>query len=133
MRCCLIQQRKITISPSSLHVYMPLTVDTCGFVCENGKSVIFHPNSSLINDLVRGFFQHFHTLQFDKWSEVFHALTLILPVFRSARSVHRRLVQVSMLFLLCFLAKFTMLQKCWFLLSYLNASKWEHLNNKYKD
>lgn len=98
MRCCLIQQRKITISPSSLHVYMPLTVDTCCFVCENGKSVIFHPNSSLINDLVRGFFQHFHTLQFDKWSEVFHALTLILPVFRSARSVHRRLVQVSMLF-----------------------------------
>lgn len=131
MRCCLIQQRKITISPSSLHVYMPLTVDTCGFVCENGKSVIFHPNSSLINDLVRVFFNIF-TL-FSLINEVFHALTLILPVFRSARSVHRRLVQVSMLFFLCFLAKFTMLQKCWFLLSYLNASKWEHLNNKYKD
>lgn len=131
MRCCLIQQRKITISPSSLHVYMPLTVDTCGFVCENGKSVIFHPNSSLINDLVRVFFNIF-TL-FSLINEVFHALTLILPVFRSARSVHRRLVQVSMLFFLCFLAKFTMLQKCWFLLSYLNASNWEHLNNKYKD
>lgn len=131
MRCCLIQQRKITISPSSLHVYMPLTVDTCGFVCENGKSVIFHPNSSLINDLVWGFFNIF-TL-FSLINEVFHALTLILPVFRSARSVHRRLVQVSMLFFLCILAKFTMLQKCWFLLSYLNASKWEHLNNKYKD
>lgn len=131
MRCCLIQQRKITIYPSSLHVYMPLTVDTCGFVCENGKSVIFHPNSSLINDLVWGFFNIF-TL-FSLINEVFHALTLILPVFRSARSVHRRLVQVSMLFFLCFLAKFTMLQKCWFLLSYLNASKWEHLNNKYKD
>lgn len=96
MRCCLIQQRKITISPSSLHVYMPLTVDTCGFVCENGKSVIFHPNSSLINDLVRVFFNIF-TL-FSLITEVFHALTLILPVFRSARSVHRRLVQVSMLF-----------------------------------
>lgn len=96
MRCCLIQQRKITISPSSLHVYMPLTVDTCGFVCENGKSVIFHPNSSLINDLVRVFFNIF-TL-FSLINEVFHALTLILPVFRSARSVHRRLVQVSMLF-----------------------------------
>lgn len=131
MRCCLIQQRKITIYQSSLHVYMPLTVDTCGFVCENGKSVIFHPNSSLINDLVRVFFNIF-TL-FSLINEVFHALTLILPVFRSARSVHRRLVQVSMLFFLCFLAKFTMLQKCWFLLSYLNASKWEHLNNKYKD
>lgn len=98
MRCCLIQQRKITISPSSLHVYMPLTVDTCGFVCENGKSVIFHPNSSLINDLVRVFFNIF-TL-FSLINEVFHALTLILPVFRSARSVHRRLVQVSMLFFL---------------------------------
>lgn len=98
MRCCLIQQRKITISPSSLHVYMPLTVDTCGFVCENGKSVIFHPNSSLINDLVWGFFNIF-TL-FSLINEVFHALTLILPVFRSARSVHRRLVQVSMLFFL---------------------------------
>lgn len=96
MRCCLIQQRKITISPSSLHVYMPLTVDTCGFVCENGKSVIFHPNLSLINDLVRVFFNIF-TL-FSLINEVFHALTLILPVFRSARSVHRRLVQVSMLF-----------------------------------
>lgn len=96
MRCCLIQQRKITISPSSLHVYMPLTVDTCGFVCENGKSVIFHPNSSLINDLVRVFFNIF-TL-FSLINEVFHALTLILPVFRSACSVHRRLVQVSMLF-----------------------------------
>lgn len=96
MRCCLIQQHKITISPSSLHVYMPLTVDTCGFVCENGKSVIFHPNSSLINDLVRVFFNIF-TL-FSLINEVFHALTLILPVFRSARSVHRRLVQVSMLF-----------------------------------
>lgn len=96
MRCCLIQQRKITISPSSLHVYMPLTVDTCCFVCENGKSVIFHPNSSLINDLVRVFFNIF-TL-FSLINEVFHALTLILPVFRSARSVHRRLVQVSMLF-----------------------------------
>lgn len=96
MRCCLIQQRKITIYPSSLHVYMPLTVDTCGFVCENGKSVIFHPNSSLINDLVRVFFNIF-TL-FSLINEVFHALTLILPVFRSARSVHRRLVQVSMLF-----------------------------------
>lgn len=131
MRCCLIQQHKITISPSSLHVYMPLTVDTCGFVCENGKSVIFHPNSSLINDLVRVFFNIF-TL-FSLINEVFHALTLILPVFRSACSVHRRLVQVSMLFFLCFLAKFTMLQKCWFLLSYLNASNWEHLNNKYKD
>lgn len=82
MRCCLIQQRKITISPSSLHVYMPLTVDTCGFVCENGKSVIFHPNSSLINDLVWGFFNIF-TL-FSLINEVFHALTLILPVFRSA-------------------------------------------------
>lgn len=131
MRCCLIQQRKITIYQSSLHVYMPLTVDTCGFVCENGKSVIFHPNSSLINDLVWGFFNIF-TL-FSLINEVFHALTLILPVFRSARSVHRRLVQVSMLFFLCILAKFTMLQKCWFLLSYLNASKREHLNNKYKD
>lgn len=96
MRCCLIQQRKITIYQSSLHVYMPLTVDTCGFVCENGKSVIFHPNSSLINDLVRVFFNIF-TL-FSLINEVFHALTLILPVFRSARSVHRRLVQVSMLF-----------------------------------
>lgn len=101
MRCCLIQQRKITISPSSLHVYMPLTVDTCGFVCENGKSVIFHPNSSLINDLVRVFFNIF-TL-FSLINEVFHALTLILPVFRSARSVHRRLVQVSMLFFYVFL------------------------------
>lgn len=101
MRCCLIQQRKITISPSSLHVYMPLTVDTCGFVCENGKSVIFHPNSSLINDLVWGFFNIF-TL-FSLINEVFHALTLILPVFRSARSVHRSLVQVSMLFFYVFL------------------------------
>lgn len=101
MRCCLIQQRKITISPSSLHVYMPLTVDTCGFVCENWKSVIFHPNLSLINDLVWVYFNIF-TL-FSLINEVFHALTLILPVFRSARSVHRRLVQVSMLFFYVFL------------------------------